>query len=214
MKPRIALFQHHPECSIECCDGMTTALGTAYDVRLFGVYDDIKQVLAEADIVAFPGGIGDANTYHRFFRRRNVDQIVNFVHNGGKYLGICMGAYWAGRYYFDLLEHGVDAVQYIKRPDAEVKRPYSTITEITWNGVQYDMFFYDGCAFTGDHTKFKTVASYANGDAMAIIQGNMGLIGCHPESTELFFQESYLKPYWHQGQHHVLLKEFVDQLIK
>ena len=214
MKPQIALFQNHPECSRQCCNGIITALSADYDVQLFGVKSDLDQVLANCDIVAFPGGIGDADTYHRFFRRRNVDRIVNFVAAGGKYLGICMGAYWAGGHYFDLLEHGVDAVQYIKQPAAEIRRPYSTVAQVTWNGSQYNMFFYDGCAFTGDNTKFQTVASYANGDAMAIIQGNLGLIGCHPESTTEFYQEAYLKPHWHQGQHHVLLKNFVDQLIK
>lgn len=214
MKPRIALFQHHPECSRQCCDGIVAALSADYDVQIFGVKSDMDQVLANCDIVAFPGGIGDADTYYRFFRRRNVDRIVNFIAAGGKYLGICMGAYWAGKHYFDLLEHDVDAVQYIKQPNAEIRRPYGTVAQVTWNGFQHDMFFYDGCAFTGDDTKFQTVASYANGDPMAIIQGNLGLIGCHPESTPEFYKQAYLKPHWHQGQHHVLLKNFVDQLIK
>jgi hypothetical protein len=73
------------------------------------------------------------------------------------------------------------------------------------------MFFYDGCALVGDVNKFKTIATYANGDAMAIIQNNIGLIGCHPES-DLFWYDSYS---WMRGKYsskHDLLLEFVNTL--
>lgn len=213
MNKQIALFQNHPECSRQCCDGMITALSKSYDVTIFHKQDDFDAVLAKADIVAFPGGIGDADTYHRFFRRRNVDKIVNFVAGGGYYLGICMGAYWAGKNYFDLLEHDVDAVQYIKRPGTDCRRPYSTVIPIKWDGIEHQMFFYDGCAFTGNANHFTSVATYANGDPMAIIQNRLGLIGCHPESTPYFYKPKYIKDHWHNGKHHDLLVDFVDRLV-
>ena len=77
------------------------------------------------------------------------------------------------------------------------------------------MFFNDGCALVGDTSKFSTVATYANGDAMAIIQGRVGLIGCHPES-EKFWYDSYkqMTGHWHKRQHHELLLEFVDNLME
>jgi glutamine amidotransferase-like uncharacterized protein len=214
MKPRIALFQNHPECSRQCCDGMITALEPGYDISIFHKEDDFDHVLNNTDAVAFPGGIGDADTYYDFFRRRNVDRIVNFIARGGHYLGICMGAYWAGRNYFDLLENNVDAVQYIKRPGTDVRRPYSTVIPIRWDGVEHHMFFYDGCAFTGDAQHFTTVANYANGDPMAIIQGRLGLIGCHPESTPYFYKPKYIKDHWHHGLHHRMLLDFADRLMK
>jgi hypothetical protein len=76
------------------------------------------------------------------------------------------------------------------------------------------MYFYDGCALVGDENKFETVARYANNDPMAIIQNRVGLIGCHPESQQFWYDKKYLKPHWHQGQHHQLLLEFVDQLMQ
>ena len=73
------------------------------------------------------------------------------------------------------------------------------------------MFFYDGCALVGDNSKFRTVATYVNGNAMAIIQKNIGLIGCHPEA-ESFWYDSYT---WmrckYVSKHHLLL-DFVNQL--
>ena len=124
-----------------------------------------------------------------------------------------MGAYWAGSHYFNLLD-GVDAVQYIKQPNTDTKRPHAKAIPVTWDGVPERMFFYDGCALVGDHRKFETVATYANGDSMAILQNRIGLIGCHPESEKFWYDSyKYMKPHWHNGDHHQLLLEFVDYLM-
>jgi hypothetical protein len=109
---------------------------------------------------------------------------------------------------------GVRAEQYIQRPGTDTRRPHAKAVDITWNGHPERMYFYDGCALVGDENKFETVARYANNDPMAIIQNRVGLIGCHPESQLFWYDKRYLKPHWHQGQHHQLLLEFVDQLIK
>ena len=178
--------------------------------------DDIKlNKFKSYDCVAFPGGIGDYSSYDRFFRRKTENAVADFVANGGYYLGICMGAYWAGSNWFDILD-GVDTVQYIKQPTADIKRSYGTVAPVIWNGQKENVFFYDGCALIGDETKFKTVARYANGDPMAIIQGRVGIIGCHPESEEFWYQKpyyEYINKWWHRGHHHNLLSDFVDQIV-
>jgi len=69
-KPRIALFSHHPECSDQCCEGIERALGDHYDIRRFNEKTLTADLLAAADIVAFPGGIGDADRYYDFFLRK------------------------------------------------------------------------------------------------------------------------------------------------
>jgi hypothetical protein len=76
------------------------------------------------------------------------------------------------------------------------------------------MYFYDGCAIVGDQTQFETVARYSNQDPMAIIQNRIGLIGCHPESEEFWFERpTYMAPHYHQGYHHQLLRDFVQVLL-
>ena len=125
-----------------------------------------------------------------------------------------MGAYWAGHFYFDILD-GVKAVQYIKRPDTEIKRSYATVAEVVWKDNPETMYFYDGCAFVSKPHKQKTIATYANGDPMAIVQGRIGLIGCHPESEKFWYDGwSWMKPHWHDRRHHRLLLDFVNQLTK
>jgi hypothetical protein len=72
------------------------------------------------------------------------------------------------------------------------------------------MFFYDGCALVGNG-KFNTVATYANGDAMAVIQKNIGLIGAHPEAESFWYDGySYMQGKY-VSKHHLLL-DFMDQL--
>ena len=209
---KIALFNHHPECSHQCCDGVIRALSSHYDIKTFTIHDDINEVLNDTSGLFFPGGIGDSDSYHDFFTRRKANAIADYVSRGGKYLGICMGAYWAGSRYFDLLD-GIEAVQYIKHPTAEIRRSYGTVADIEWLGQKEKMFFYDGCIFTGTG-KYDTIAKYANDEPMAIIQGNVGIIGCHPESEKFWYEKpyQYLDGYWHKGKHHQLLLEFVKKL--
>ena len=215
VKPTIALFLHHPECSQDCVDGMTQSLSKHYKIKTFDVDECNATTFSKADIIAFPGGIGEASSYERFFRRKAQNAVADYVEHGGRYLGICMGAYWAGSYYFDLLD-GVEPVQYIKRPTSDIKRSYATVAPVTWNDESENIFFYDGCALVGDSKKFNTIATYANGDAAAIIQGSVGIMGPHPESLKYWFETpyQYINQYWHDGHHHDLLLGFVNKLMQ
>jgi glutamine amidotransferase PdxT len=172
-------------------------------------------LLDDVDMVVFPGGVGDSESYHRFFRdKQNSQFITEYVNRGGRYLGICMGAYWAGQEYFNILQNA-DTVQYINRPNTDTRRPHPKAIDVTWSGTKEKMYFYDGCAIIGDRSGFDTIATYANGDAMAIVQNRIGLIGCHAESEEFWYQlHSWMKPHYHGGQHHDLLLEFVNRLMQ
>ena len=216
MKPTIALFIADPKCSVQSGNGIIKALGEHYSFKLFGKNELEDNFFDGVDMIAVPGGFGDSDSYDSLLRH-NADRVRDFVAGGGRYLGICMGAYWAGSYYFDLLD-GVDAEQYIRRPGTDTRRPHAKNMSVMWKSQQgiepYHMFWYDGCALVGDTSKFETVATYANGDAMAIMQNRIGLIGAHPESEQFWYDSySWMKGKYHQGQHHQLLLDFVDQLM-
>ena len=209
MKPKIALFMNNPVADVSCCNGMIEALEDYYRFTLFSKKTIGEVDFTKVDLVAFPGGTGDADLFHRLLNDKS--QIIkNYMQDGGRYLGICMGAYWASKHYFNLL-NDVDVQQYITRPKAEVRRSFQTTLNVTWKRKPTEMFFFDGCAFVGN--KFRTIARYANGDAMAIIQNNVGLIGCHPESRETWYKRKYMRDRWHGGDHHKLLQEFVGELL-
>ena len=217
MKPRIAMFVNHPECSRQCATGMIEALRDKYDIRVCSNEFFTRDNLREIDVVAFPGGFGDADTYYKFFKRRHGNAVAEFIDRGGHYLGICMGAYWAGSEYFDVL-NGLEPVQYIARETADIKRPYGTVAEVNWQGTKQHMFFYDGCAIIGNEDERRAdtifVSRYRNNDPMAVIQGRVGIIGCHPESEKFWYNKySYISQHWHKGRHHGLLLDFVDRLV-
>jgi len=211
-KPKIFLFLNDPECSVICCAGMYEALSDHYDIRIFTKHDLSAKLLKKADIIAFPGGIGNSGSFEELLEDR-VDIVKEYLVGGGRYLGICMGAYWAGHHYFDILD-GIKVVQYIKRRATEIKRSYATVAEVIWKENPETMYFYDGCAFISKPHKQKTIATYANGDPMAIIQNKIGLIGCHPESSLSWYRQSYLKEHWHEFRHHELLLDFVNDLME
>jgi glutamine amidotransferase-like uncharacterized protein len=212
-KPVIALFNHHPECSNQCCEAMMKALSSYYNFRIFSEHDIAPDMFDGVDIVAFPGGIGDADSHYKFFTRRFANQLAKYIDEGGRYLGICMGAYWTDQWYFDLIGD-VRAVQYIKRPTSEIKRSHSTTARVNWQGTEQDMFFYDGCALLNLDSDTKVVATYSNGDAMAIFRGRVGIIGCHPEAEESWYDKKHLKKYLNKYEHHNLLLKFVDELMQ
>jgi glutamine amidotransferase-like uncharacterized protein len=210
----IALFVCDPKCSVQSSNGVMKALSGNYNFKLFSKNEVEQGFFDDVDMVAFPGGFGDSDSYDTILKN-NKDVVVDFVTRGGKYLGICMGAYWAGKDYFNILDK-VDAVQYIKRPGACTKRPHAKNMPVMWRNQPYNMFFYDGCAIVGgDMSPYETIATYSNGDNMAIIQNRIGLIGCHPESEQFWYDEySWLKGKYHNGTQHELLLNFVNELMQ
>jgi glutamine amidotransferase-like uncharacterized protein len=212
MKGRIALFLHQPKCSIQSGNGIMRARSTSYSCKIFTRHELEADFFADVDMICIPGGFGDASSFD-YLLGVNGQRVKDFVSQGGRFLGICMGAYWAGQHYLNMLKD-VDAEQYITRPGTDTRRPHAKNIKINWNGSDTEMFFYDGCALIGNG-KFDTIATYANGDAMAIIQDRIGLIGCHPESEKNWYDSySWMQPHWHDYKHHTLLLEFVDQLMQ
>lgn len=214
MKGKIAIFVDHPRVSIHGANGLFNALGSDYQFKVFTRHEiPYKSWWDDVDIVAVPGGIGDYMTFSRVMKH-HIDPIKSFLDRGGRYLGICMGAYWAGSMFLDILK-GRDCVQYLRRPKTDTHRPHAKDLEVTWLGNKETMFWYDGCSITGKG-KFDVVATYPNGDAMAGYQDRIGLIGSHPEAEQFWYDEySWMKPKWiNKERNHELLHDFVDELMK
>lgn len=210
MKPTIALFLHQPRCSVQSSNGIIRALNQYYTFKIFTKHELEDDFFDEVDMVCFPGGIGDSDTFEKLLKT-NAGAVRNYIAAGGKYLGICMGAYWADTDYFGILNN-VRVVQYIKSPGSCTRRPHAKHMPVSWNNVVTSMYFYDGCTYKGNN--FETIASYSNNDPMAIIQDRIGLIGCHPEADQHWYDNySWMAKRWDGGRHKFLL-EFVDNIIR
>ena len=212
VKGRIALFLHHPRCSIQSVNGIIKSLEEYYVFKTFTKHEIEDGFFDDVDIVCFSGGIGDSDAYDFLFRE-NGDTIRKYIQRGGRYLGICMGAYWADHHYFNLLDE-VTCEQYIRQRNTCTKRYYSKAVECNWNGKSIRPFFYDGPAFIGNENNFETVGRYKNGNPAAIIQGRIGLVGPHLESQDFWYDKPYLERYWHFNSHGKLLLNFVDRLME
>lgn len=207
----IALFVYDPKCSVQCCNAVMNTISHNYNIKLFSKNKVEDNFFDDVDMVIVPGGIGDSESFHSLFKN-NAQRVKKFVAAGGKYLGICMGAYWAGKHYLNIL-NGIDTVQYIKRPNTDTRRPHAKHIKVYWKGVPTNMFFYDGCAIVGDYSKMEIVAKYANDDVMAAFQGNIGLIGCHAEAEEWWYNSySYMKGKWQYQQ--MCLRSMIDELME
>jgi imidazoleglycerol phosphate synthase glutamine amidotransferase subunit HisH len=209
---KIGIYKHHPFCSEDSALGVSMAMDNFHTCKYFDETDISPSFLRQFDLIVFPGGIGDSDEFANLIHWRKALAVNQYVEDGGRYLGICMGAYWAGSHYFDILR-GIDVVQYIKRPMAEINRSYATVAEIEWLGQKEEMFFYDGAVVVGGG-RYDTIAKYKNDEPMAVIQGNVGIIGCHPESDKYWYDcWNYMPPKWHERRHWKLLRDFVKKLL-
>ena len=211
MKPTIAIFIHDPQCETDCALAMIQGLLPDFEIRTFGLDELDLDFLHMHDVVAFPGGMGDSDDFHVIFHSTQIEMVQQYVAEGGKYFGICMGAYWAGPHYFDLVDD-LEVEQYINQPTTDIFTNGPTIANVTYNGVPEYMYFYDGCAILGDSID-TVVATYANGDAMAAIQGNVGMLGCHPEALEWWYSEGDMDKSLYDTTHAILMRLFVHQLL-
>jgi glutamine amidotransferase-like uncharacterized protein len=211
MKPTIALFVHQPKCSVQSGNGIIQALSSDYTFKIFTKHELEDDFFDNVDMVCVPGGFGDSDSFE-YLMRTNGQRIRNFVASGGRYLGVCMGAYWADTDYFGLLDN-IRVIQYIRSPGTDTHRPHAKEMPVQWNGQRTSMYFYDGCTYTGSGN-YDIVAHYPNGDPMAIVQDRIGLIGCHPEANQHWYNSySWMQRKWHGGRHSYLLN-FVDQLMQ
>lgn len=214
MIKRAAIFIDHPRCSVSGVNGIIDALDSKFKFKIFTRHQVLDNFFDDVNLIIIPGGFGDAGVFPIVMKHHKKiirDQVLN---NNVAYLGICMGAYWAGKHYFNILKN-IDCVQYLSRPNTDTKRPHAKNLEVTWNGNKERMFWYDGCSIIGPG-KLDVVCTYSNGDAMAGYQGRIGLIGAHPEADKDWYDSySWMKKVWEGNEHNKkLLLDFTEELMR
>jgi glutamine amidotransferase-like uncharacterized protein len=202
------ILVHDPILELDCAHAVASALKPEFKVQMITL-DNLHTSLYDCDLLVVGGGIGDSDLFDDIMTKNHIRVVQDYVEAGGKYLGICMGAYWAGGLYFDLVPLAIG--QYIVTEDSGIDHEHPTVANISWMGAPYTMYFYDGCTFHAPTKNTEVVARYQNGYPMAVIEdGQIGLIGCHPES----------EPWWFVGishdytpKHAELLKDFAIRLV-
>jgi Glutamine amidotransferase class-I len=214
MYKKAAIFIDHPRCSVDGVNAIINSLESKFRFKIFTKHEVHDNFFDDVDLIIVPGGLGDADTFKKVMKH-HIKPIRDIVlNNGVHYLGICMGAYWAGPHYFNLLKDR-DCVQYLSRPKTNTHRPHAKNLEVNWNGKKEKMFWYDGCSIIGSG-KLDVVSYYPNGDVMAGYQGRIGLIGSHPEAEKHWYDEyTWMKKVWSEdNSNKQLLLEFTEELMK
>lgn len=215
-------------CSFACADAVCMVLENTnlYNVQTIGPDSWPKKALTaknlrEADCIVFPGGDGDLDQYDKnIFRHKSL--IKKFIANGGKYLGICMGGYFAGEYCFDVLQD-FSTKQFIKRKNSCTKNQGPCNLSIKWmDNKTYPVYFHDGAAFV-PKTNFlpkqaQVFGQYKNKDIAVLTcpygKGKVGVMGPHLEAQKWwFYSQSKIKNGWKTSIQHKLFEQLFKSLI-
>jgi hypothetical protein len=151
--------------------------------------------LARASLYVQPGG-GNNFTAAWQSVKTYTGPLGEFIHNGGRYLGICMGGYLAGSGPgYDLLPGNCD--DYTQTPGAELDTAKNAVINIRWptpHGRPIRKIFYqDGPYFWLDsRASARVLARNGNGLIAAMVvpfgKGAVGVSGPHPEANRSWYR--------------------------
>jgi glutamine amidotransferase-like uncharacterized protein len=142
-------------------------------------------------LYAQPGG--DGTDYETAYRQGFQGDpgakaaIQNFVKKGGRYLGICMGAYFTASDALDLFPGQLE--DYTTTSGASVTdEDLNVVIPVIWRGHTRHMFYQDGPDMVPNAGAHVTVlATFSNGKDAAVVapygSGKVGISGPHPEAS-------------------------------
>jgi glutamine amidotransferase-like uncharacterized protein len=217
----LALVYRGPAGCPGCSEAVARLLYSSqwrFDVQYVGPNEQLKlsaATLQTATLYAQPGGSGElSQAYQQLKKYAHI--IRNYVASGGRYLGICMGGYLAGRTPgFQLLPGDTD--QFIASRGASVRTEADCIVNVYWREQLRPMYFQDGPHFLLDYgaTDVIVLATYTNGKIAALVapygKGKVGVSGPHLEATTAWYAASHLVP--PEGVHTDLGHDLLDTLV-
>jgi glutamine amidotransferase-like uncharacterized protein len=199
----VALVYRGPAACEGCAEAVAALLGRSrwdLDIAYVGPRERLHitaAVLDSAVLYAQPGG---GNSVRRAFRQMKPfgPIITEYTRSGGRYLGICMGAYLAGTWAgFGFLP---DTDQFITSVGSDVRTKKDTIVAVDWHGQRRHMFFQDGAVLSApaETAGVDILARYASNGAIAALaapfgRGRIALSGPHPEAPDEWYTSHGLK---------------------
>lgn len=152
--------------------------------------------LAGAALYVQPGGGQDIPGAAASIGRPAIRAVRHYVANGGRYLGLCMGAYLAGAQGFGLVAGDIDSE--VDRPGSTLHGIADTVTPVVWRGKKRWIYYQDGARLpvAPIGSGGIVLAIYPNKDIAAATyrygKGRVGLAGLHPEADESWYRQNGL----------------------
>ena len=168
-------------------------------------------------LYAQPGAAGDdAAAYRR--QRADKRAIRSYVRHGGRYLGICMGAFLAEPGFFNIFRGRVD--EYYSSKGASITTDDPGLVPVVWRGNRRALYFQDGGfmipgkGLRKDATGLDLIALYSNGTIAALVApfgaGKVGLCGPHPEAPPAWYREAGLR---YPGPTQDMADDLIDSVV-
>jgi glutamine amidotransferase-like uncharacterized protein len=151
--------------------------------------------LSRATLFVQPGGGDDLDAAWKAVEPFAAE-LVRWVRGGGRYLGLCMGGFLAGRDPGYGLLPG-DSAEYVGSPGATVSDNDDALVTVHWGSRTRRVYFQGGPDFHFDGSAASSVlARYTNGSvAMAAASCGRGTVvvsGPHPEAPVSWYREAGL----------------------
>ncbi|MGY2399679.1 BPL-N domain-containing protein [Pseudomonas sp. SDO5271_S396] len=195
----VAIYRGPAGCE-DCSENVANALRRLhpdYQIDFVGAdeaVDITPQTLARYDLYVQPGGGQDIPAALDSLGDARIDAIRGYIAHGGRYLGLCMGAYLADNDNLGLIPYDLDAEA--GRPGFEVSGIADAAVQVTWDGKPDHVFFQDGPYFpkASAAKPYTVIATYRNGDVAAARytyeKGVVVLSGPHPEAGREWFENA------------------------
>lgn len=216
-----------PGCAESVAAMLQDTPGYDISVTYVGPDQDTKlpdDLLNSADIFAYPGGtdVDDAWPYLQPL----AQSMRNFVSSGGRYIGVCLGAYLAGADIDDEPGKGFDLLPGHATTDSETDQDGAQVmdpdedtvirVDYTWGSgpkagqtvKDRDMYFQDGAVIDlPDRSLAKILGRYSsNGDVAISVspygKGFVGVSGVHLEADESWCESAHILIHWSSASTH------------
>lgn len=198
----LALVYRGPAGCQGCSEAVAAVLETSkyqFRVEYVGPNEPLQlnaETLKHAILYAQPGGGDDVPRAAQSIGAEGLAAVRDFVGNGGRYLGICMGAYLASDAGFGIVDG--QAVSYVGRPGSLVEHDEDTVTPVYWRNEERWVYYQSGSTilFSSTAQGVDVLARYPNNDIAASVSsfgaGRVGLVGPHPEADASWYDAAGL----------------------
>lgn len=166
-----------------------------FDVEFIGP-DEERAVtsdgLRDVDLYVQPGGFDDVARAMADLGDDATTSIPAWVEQGGRYLGLCMGAYLAGSDPgLGLLAPG-DTAGYAESEGALVDGDEEAVVPVDWGGERRLQYAQEPAVIIESGVAGERVLSrFTNGEVNALVmprgEGAVAVVGTHPEATDDWF---------------------------
>jgi glutamine amidotransferase-like uncharacterized protein len=195
-----ALIYSGPSAGDDCPEAMAAvAKAAGLPVRFVDATEKIPELLKDAAVLVIGGTTGDLEPFRESFNPTTVRAIRRYLHDGGRYWGICGGAYLAAEK-FSGNDGPVEALKLIPAVAVDHSENLEARLEtVRWRGKNRSLYLEGSPKFIlSDEEAAVEIIAYFEDDSIAALQcaygnGKIAVSGPHPEARTSWLEHEGLE---------------------